>query len=89
MVLSRHDKTIDRDVKPQYKPLKETKKSLDDGEYPLRKNDLMNTCFMKEMCRTWSSVYGLLQYEPDSRSISQPNSVLEFNHLTPKPGAVV
>ena len=86
VVLFRHDKSVDRDNKPQYKPLTETnnqsnkqtnKKSVDDGEYLLRRNVLMNT-----------SLSGLLQYEPDTRPISQPNSVLALNHLTPKPGAV-
>ena len=27
MVLSRHDKTVDRDIKPQYKPVTQEKKS--------------------------------------------------------------
>ena len=56
-----HDmtKTVDRDVKLQYKPLTE-KKSAEDGENPLRRNISMNTCFKKEMCQMWSSFLLLL-----------------------------
>ena len=48
------------------KKKKKKKKSADNGEYLLSRNVLMNTCFMKEMCWTWSSLSGLLQYEPDT-----------------------
>ena len=85
MVLFRHDKTVDRDIKPQCKPLTE-KKSADDGEYPLRKNVLMNTCFRQTLLSEGLSepeFYGDLVYKLKKlKGINDFSLQFGKNHIT-------